>query len=795
MKSLSVITLLVAIWAGPVTLALGATSAKITVDAAQPGLAVSPYLYGIFLEDINLSADGGLYAELVRNRSFEDSERPEHWASSGDSSAEVRLTVDESRPMSSKNRRSLRVEVVRPGESGAGVMNGGYWGIPVAKGEIYTLSFLARGNSLFSGPLEVMLEGDQGQLYARGRVPRLHEEWKEYQLALRSKATDPHAKLVIKVANGVTFWLDMVSLSPKRIWKGRPNGLRPDLAEMLSALKPSFMRFPGGCWVEGETMKDAYRWKQTIGDLAERRTQYNLWQYHVTHGLGYHEYLQLAEDLGAEPLFVINCGMSHKEIVPMDQMQEYVQDALDALEYANGPVNSDWGGLRAKHGHPAPFNLKFIQIGNENGGPAYDERYALFHRAIRGRYPEVRLVANEWGGRPKKAPLDIVDEHYYNTPEFFLANADRYDSYDRAQYKVYVGEYAVTRNGGSGNLRAAVGEAAFMTGLERNSDVVIMASYAPLFANVHHKRWNPDLINFDNSRAYGTPGYYVQKMFSENRSETILPVEVNLPEFRPPVRSGGIGVGTWQTQAEFKDLKVTCGEHVLFAPDFLSGIDGWGLREGRWSAREGVLSQKDLKENVRAFAGDKSWKLYTYSLKARKLGGREGFLIPFLVQNENVKAWWNIGGWGNTRHAIEMDGVMGNDASGSIETGRWYYIRIELHDTGVRCYLDDNLIHDVKFSQPKPLCAVAGRAKDKIILKVVNAASEPMQTTIALKGVSVRTKAEAIELTSEDPEDENSLEEPLKVKPVTRSVPCRQDRLDHVFPANSITVLSFSALK
>ena len=272
-------------------------------------------------------------------------------------------------------------------------------------------------------------------------------------------------------------------------------------------------------------MSLAYRWKQTIGDPSERRTQYNLWQYHATHGIGYHEYLQMCEDLGAEPLFVINCGMSHKEVVPLDKMGEFVQDALDAIEYANGPVSSTWGALRAKNGHPAPFNLKYMEIGNENGGTAYQERYALFYDAIKAKYPQMHLIADEWSGRPTNRPIEIVDEHYYSTPEFFIANADKYDSYDRAGRKVYVGEYAVTQGCGQGNLRAAVGEAAFMTGLERNSDVVVMASYAPLFANVNYKKWNPDLIDFDSSRVYGIPSYYVQQMFSENRGDVVLPVD------------------------------------------------------------------------------------------------------------------------------------------------------------------------------------------------------------------------------------------------------------------------------
>jgi alpha-L-arabinofuranosidase len=535
----------------------------------------------------------------------------------------------------------------------------------------------------------------------------------------------------------------------------------------------------------------AYRWKQTIGDPAERRTQHNIWEYEATHGLGYHEYLQLCEDLHAEPLFVINCGMSHKEVVPMDKMPEFVQDALDAIEYANGPSSTTWGARRAQNGHSAPFNLKYMEIGNENGGPRYHERYALFYDAIKAKCPQMHLVANEWGGTPKNRPVEFVDEHYYSTPEFFIHNAGKYDSYDRAGRKVYVGEYAVTQGCGQGNLRAAVGEAAFMTGMERNSDVVLMASYAPLFANVNYKKWNPDLINFDTTRAYGLPSYYVQKMFSENRGDVVVPISIEAQETPPPVKSGAIGLGTWRTEAEFKDLKVTQGSETLFSCDFADGTKGWRLHGGEWSVEDGALRQKAMGENIRAFAGDKSWKNYTYSLRARKLSGAEGFLIPFLVQDETAKAWWNIGGWGNTRHAIEMDGVTGGDASGRIETGRWYDIRIEVSDARIRCYLDGQLVHDVTIPPTKPLYAVGSlqNSSRELILKVVNVSDEERDTEIKINGAGLAGSVKQTLLASNSPQDENTLDQPGKVSLVTSTSKCAGSGLRQTFPANSVTVL------
>ena len=542
-------------------------SAKLTVHADREGPKVSPLLYGIFFEDINCSADGGIYAELVRNRSFEDSDKPDHWSVTKGGESKVEVAIDTSRPLSPNNKRSLKVTITA-GDGFAGITNEGFWGIPVNQGEVYQLSLRARCDDVFQGGLMIGLVGSNNICYAKEVVPGLTQDWKTYEYSLTSKGTDPKAHLEIVGAGKGTFWLDMVSLFPSKTWKNRKNGLRPDLAGMLLELKPSFVRFPGGCWVEGDTMRFAYRWKETIGDISERRTQYNIWNYHATHGLGFHEYLQMCEDLGAEPLFVINCGMSHRENVPMSQMQEFVQDALDAIEYCNGPADSTWGSVRARNGHPAPFGLKYMEIGNENGGRAYQERYALFYDAIKKRHPAMTLIANV---PTTNRPADVVDEHYYSSPEFFMQQAGRYDKYDRKGPKVYVGEYAVTQGCGQGNLRGAVGEASFMIGMERNPDVVAMSSYAPLFVNVNHRGWNPDLINFDSSRAYGIPSFYVQKMFSENRGDVVLPVDVNGPSYEEGPKKGAIGVGTWATQAEFKDIRVTQGDRTLYANDLSSG--------------------------------------------------------------------------------------------------------------------------------------------------------------------------------------------------------------------------------
>ena len=300
---------------GPI---LSAAPATLTVEVGKPGHPVPATLWGIFFEDINLSADGGLYAELVRNRNFQDSDQPDHWTAVRSGTTEVNLSVDSSRPASAKNPRAIKVEIAHPGSTRAGVANGGFYGMGIQQGESYNLSLLARAGDGFSGPLTVTLESSDSVVYATAPLPALTGDWQNYHVALKAGTSDPKARLVISTSQAGTFWLDMVSLIPQQTWRG--HGLRPDLAEMLVALKPGFVRFPGGCWVEGNTMKEAYRWKETIGDPAERRTQHNIWAYEATHGLGFHEYLQLCEDLKAAPLFCLNVGMSHKENIPMDQM-------------------------------------------------------------------------------------------------------------------------------------------------------------------------------------------------------------------------------------------------------------------------------------------------------------------------------------------------------------------------------------------------------------------------------------------------------------------------------------------
>ena len=497
---------------------------KVVVDASKPRFPVSEDMWGIFFEDIDLSLDGGVYAELVRNRSFEDDlvkSRKQKTIGYWNTVGRATLETDSSKPISEKNRNCGRVEAL----PGGGVANDGYFGIAVKDGAKYRLSVAMRGD--VKGPVEVSLQS-LGKTLASGAIGGIGPEWKTYSLTLTATGTDPDAKLVFRATNGGTFYLDCVSLFPCDTY-GKSGLFRRDLMERLAALRPSFVRFPGGCWVEGNTMAEAYRWKQTIGNVWDRRTQWNLWGYWSANGVGFHEYLVLCEELGAKALFCINCGMSHKEVVPLDKMDEYVQDALDCIEYANGPATSKWGAVRAANGHPEPFNLKYIEIGNENGGPKYHKRYALIHDAIQAKYPEIKIVSDLWHGPVKGRPQHIRDEHYYKSPDWFMSTgAKMYDAYPRGEFEVFVGEYAVTKDVGRwGDLRAAIGEAAFMCALERNADIVKLAAYAPLFANAKHTAWTPNLIYPMTDGNFVNPSWNVQKLFSENRGREVLAFDLD----------------------------------------------------------------------------------------------------------------------------------------------------------------------------------------------------------------------------------------------------------------------------
>jgi alpha-L-arabinofuranosidase len=771
---------------------------KITVEADKPGHEVSPILFGIFFEDINLSSDGGIYPEQVRNRSFEDSDSLQNWkfvSSDGKSNASICNADVQARPpispLNAFNRKSLLIRA----NGSFKLENYGFWGMNIVKGNGYSFKLAARSSEDFSAPLNVKLVSSTGETLASGEIKIIDTRWKYYPLALTATGNDSKAHLEI-YCNGIgKLYLDMVSLMPEQTWKN--HGLRVDLAQAIDSIHPKFMRFPGGCWVEGDDFAHMNQWKKTIGNIDTRTPLWNIWGYNATNGLGFYEYLQLAEDMGAKPLFCINAGVSHKEVTPIDQMGQWIQDALDAIEYANGPVTSVWGNLRAKNGHPKPFNLKYVEIGNENGQAPYAERWKLMADAITAKYPDIKLVANEWAGSHPHDPLpEIIDEHYYNNPDWFIWNANKYDSYDRKGPKVFIGEYAVTSNTGNGNLRGAIGEAAWMTGMERNSDIVIMGSYAPLFCNENHKAWPVNLINYDSYRWYGLPGYYVQQMFSNNQGSYVLPVKIeNAPTIKTPYSKGCIGLGTWNNSAEFRDLQVTSPDgKVLFKPDF-SRVDEKWRRTGRgdWTVQDGVLRQSAIAPGITIFMGDTTWTDYTITLKARKITGENGFQIYFHNCSNRERIRWDLGGYNNSVHEMEI-GVTAESIKAEIEPDRWYDIKLEIRGTTVKGYIDGNLVQEVSDSRANvsSLCVSASHDNKSgdIILKVVNASSGLVKTEIDLKGANGLTgNGKAIVLSSGSPLDENTLEYPDRVSPKTEPVKIRGTILKRSFPGNSLTII------
>jgi alpha-N-arabinofuranosidase len=527
----------------------------IAVDAGYAGAGMSPEMFGMFFEDINFAADGGLYPERIKNRSFEFAEPLTGWheilpvSAKGIESPKGELDVRTEDPLNRTNPHYLRVRVYEPGY---GLWNSGFRGIGVESNAEYRFSAYVRS----SGPKTIrasIIDGN-GREIGSGKLEGFDEHWKRHETVIRTGATVQRAQLNLFVDERGYVDLDMVSLFPLDTWNRRPNGLRKDLVQLLRDMHPGFIRFPGGCIVEGRRLATRYRWKTTIGDVAERQTIINRWNnefdqrpapdYFQSFGLGFYEYFQLAEDIGASPLPILNCGMAcqfnSSETAALNEIDEYIQDALDLIEFANGPITSPWGKLRAQMGHSTPFNLTMLGVGNEQWGPRYIERYKLFAAALKAKHPEIKLVAaagpaphgepfdSMWSAWQKLNP-DIVDEHYYMSPEWFLANSARYDHYDRSGPKVFAGEYAaqtsgVAKSDNRNNWNAAIAEAAFMTGLERNADVVRMASYAPLLAHIDAWQWTPDAVWFDNLRSYGTPNYYVQKVFANNAGTRIVPV-------------------------------------------------------------------------------------------------------------------------------------------------------------------------------------------------------------------------------------------------------------------------------
>ncbi|MBQ7637483.1 MAG: hypothetical protein IJS90_01105 [Clostridia bacterium] len=852
----------------------------INIDASETVHDISDLLFGIFFEDINFAADGGLYAEMVANRSFEFTslaENDELYHYSSVNGAQLDVKVDDGKNALNINNKNYLI-VKNTSSEPAGVQNMGFLeGMSIEK-KTYDFSVWAKALEGYNGPVTVRLvAGDT--VAAEGTVPSLSDKWEKYSLSLKSTAeAAENVFLQVLIEKGSAAF-DMISLFPHDTYRGRENGLRADLAKKLEELEPKFLRFPGGCVIEGYDIPTAYRWKDSIGvdekgkpllfedtygDVAARKQGENIWTDHsaeddkwpcfMTYGLGFYEYFQLAEDIGAVGVPVLNCGLycqmrgMHGEDMNSSDFAAFMQDMLDLVEFCRGGEDTVWGKVRASMGHKEPFELRYIAIGNENEGEEYFERYQAFldkfneaKAADPELYEGIELIYSVGasdalnGANHKKAYeyassvikdgsavtdfAGAIDEHYYQSPEWFLKNADYYDeeNYRRSSSEmtetvyggaipVFLGEYAARSN----TLKAALAEAAYMTGLERNGDIVRMAAYAPLFSSATACHWNPNLIWFNNSSVTPSVNYYVQKLFSVNQGTKLLKSELTGAETQQPILRGRVGVGTWYTEAEFDDLLVVENEtgKTLLKNSFTLPGFFWSWQnpnKGKFAIKKGKLVHRGTGMNYSdigdvAYTGtDNEMTNYTFTVDAVKTDGEEGFLIPFAVQSETENWFWNIGGWGNTvscLQRVDKDGKTGQIqktvSDFTVETGRTYRLKVVVEGTFVRCYIDGELLIDYNTAHPaeaEVYSVVSSDDDGNVIVKLVNVSDSEKTVSIDIKNALIGGKAYIYQLRGSSPDDENVFGEEEKCWIEEFELADVSSQFNFVCPALSVTVI------
>lgn len=828
---------------------LHAQAPSITVDVRDPGAQINPGLYGIFFEDINHGVEGGLDGELVKNRDFEGNRMPEDMSRDGDlvrtvkgwqvryhqpgsldgwfpvQTAGARGTLHQvsTDPLNAENPMNLEMQVDKLGGGRFGVGNTGYWGISVVSGKHYLLSFYAHGDAAFGGKVRVSLEHVSGKIYASHEITGIASKWRKFSCELTADGTDPHARLVISALSTGKVWFDVVSLFPAETFMNRPQGLRKDLAEKIAAVHPGFIRFPGGCIVEGANLDNRIKWFNTIGDMAQRPGHWDLWGYHTTDGVGFQEYLEFCEDIHSDAMYVFPVGMSCQfrkcEFVPLDSLKPYIDEVMNALEYAMGPVSSRWGALRAKNGHPAPFHIRYVEIGNENYGPLYQQRYHYFYDAIHAKYPDIiPITCTDPSMRgPFKlsdlsgidpAKIKMIDEHFYESPDFFYKNVHRYDHYDRKGPKVYVGEFAVKKwdNSLKGNLEGALAEAAFYTGLERNADVVKLASLAPTLVNDNDHTWNPDLITFNSNKSYGSPSYQALKLFQRNLADRVLPVTLADMPFSGIRNQATTGRGMLSftnpaADCDYKDATVTIDGKTFRGRDLFTPVAMAMQDSGEWRVGTGDFVELPFSQAVHDYGDDHNWKDYTLTVKAhaRRIIDLEGFDIAFWSMGKDAHWQWDIGRWRRMSWLEWIDHGYSSyfgSADGNVYPGQWYEVKVRVTADSVFTYLNGRSIHSVarpRMITPSMYVSAGVKSHHQVIVKVVNATNQPQYTTIDLKGIrQVAPGCEAIVLTSGSPLDENSFAYPDRVVPVSLPLQVMAPRFKYNFRPHSITVLKLN---
>ena len=841
-KSSKVIASLVA--AAGLTLPLQAEGAEITAEFSAQQTPVSKNLFGIFYEDINYAGDGGLYGEMVQNRSFEFDlsglSATESWNDQRSISGAPSKSRIEGSKKGGLNANNPTFAHFTAQAAGDGFSNNGYNGMYFQAGKTYPGSVWLRSPDGSIRSMTVTIGADEaGAAVASAQITGITREWKKYTFSLTAAADTRNGCLALYADQAGTVDADFVSLFMADIYKNEPNGLRADLAEMLENMHPAFVRFPGGCIVHGHKLADRYQWKNTVGPVEARKETPNFWggavPYQQSYGLGFYEYFRFCEDIGAEPIPVMSVGMSHDgERSSAKEYKWYAQDTLDMIEWATGPATSTWGRLRAEAGHPEPFKLHYVGIGNEDCGGDYFERFKYIAAAVKKRYPHIKTIISSgftyndinfhntwnqvraWEKRKRTQSLaNLVDEHYYNPYSWFLTNGARYDALDfyprdEGKAKVFIGEYASWVDGRRNSLYAALTEAAYMTSIERNGDIVEIASYAPLFARDGFVQWAPDAIWFDNSRVYGTPNYYVQSMFMHAKSDYTVKTSIVQPkktDAKPKGIEGTIGIGSWATTAQFKDITVTNKDTgaAVYTSAGASDTSAFNAstQSGEWEAANGVFTQKSTAtaafmalNNESDIAGMQN---YTLELKAQKTGGAEGFLIGFGIKGRRVY-WWNIGGWGNTQSCVEKGtldgrGTIGDSKPIKLAIGSWYSIKIEVTGEHYKCYLDGKLMHEFTDVQNfDALYAHVGRTESgKVLIKLVNVSDEAQDVKINLKDAPALASTARVTVLTGGADDENSFQTPTLVAPAEERFDGVAKSFTYPAKANSLTILEIDA--
>lgn len=783
--------------------------ARLEVEVGNPKESLGD-LFGIFFEDINHAADGGLYAEMVQNRSFEFDpvDHPDYHAlyawekvELGDLRAEI--SVETQSPFCAKNPHYLHIKVCggsavrQAAESLAGICNLGFrGGMEIKKGEAYLLACYVRAEDKKPHRLHIFLKDSAKNTVLGSTVLDVAGGgWIKYEAVIEAGEDSHTGCLVLALSEQGELALDFISLFPKHTFLGRRNGMRKDLAELLLALKPKFMRFPGGCLVHDGSLDEnarnsMYRWKNTIGPVEYRPARRNNWNYNQTLGLGFFEYFQFCEDIGAKPLPVLPGGYDphHQRIVPISELGPWIQDALDLIEFANGDATTRWGQERAKMGHPAPFGLEYIAIGNEEVGDAFFERYPYFHKAIKEKYPQIKVINTAspfcagseyekgWSNA-RKYHSDLIDEHYYMAPEWFLAHHHRYDAFLEEDPKVFLGEYASWGN----TWWNALVEASYMLGLERNAKAVGLACYAPLFANVSYVNWRPDMIWFDQYRAYATPNYYVQKLFMDFQGTRRLAVDAQISGERAVTENrmeGEIRLKGDMAKIQFSEIAVedaATGKKQFF--------DGFVVGQGE---------EKSL--------GSFGFSHYVISCKAKELEGVRGFVVQFGVQEENNYFQVGFGGWQNLdlfiSQRINGRGCDLTQRWFEVERGREYGICIDVSPERISVAVDGEEFLSVALKETVVEPLYYGASVDEkegcVIVKAVNLQKEEVGAELVLKNDNApgalfarRVLAHTI---AAAPEQENDFDHPAKVSPVTKELAAGRASWTYTFAPMSLTV-------